>query len=344
MKGKIVKDFQDGDILVTEEDMIFYAFGYVHPKERAIAYLKYVPKDLAHRFAINFQTTEWVMGDTVLVRPESLYTPENYQRILDTFTHQFPDYVYADPYVGKTIIAIPLKRIARLYWPGEALKTLLTRDNLDSLQRLALTLVKLLSQSSHIPLTEFGIHGSLASGTHSHFSDIDVSVYGSHNFWGVRECIGKLVGEGVLAYLVENEVDELRRNKGVFHGKKFVVNAIRKREEIREKYGQHRYHALKPLHFNAKIADDSESPFKPAVYGITDYKPLNAASNLPRDKEPTRLVSMISRYRGVARKKQGVTVAGTYEQVQEVEGGSLEYQVVVGSASPGREEYLWPVG
>ena len=339
-----VKAFRDGDILVTEEGMIFYAFGDVHPKDRAMAYLKYVPKALAPRFPITFQTTEWVMGEQTLVRPASLFTPENYQRILDTFTRHFPDYVYADPYCGKTLIAVPAHKIARISWPGEALKTLLASAHLDRLQSVARTLVTLLSRSSHVSLTEFGLHGSLALGTHTYFSDIDLSVYGGHNFRMVRESVGRLVGEGVVTYLVEDAVDELRRNKGVFQGKKFVVNALRKREEIREHYGQYCYHALRPLHFTAKIVDDREAPFKPAVYGITDYRPLDAASSLPRGREPTRLVSMNSRYRGVARNQQGVEVVGTYEQVREVEGRSVEYRVVVGSAAPGREEYLWPVG
>lgn len=157
------------------------------------------------------------------------------------------------------------------------------------------------------------------------------------------EGVSRLVREGVVQYLFEDESDRLRRNKGLFEGKKYVFNAIRKIEEIEEKYGQYRYHALKPLRFRAKIFDDRESNFKPAVYKITDYQPLDGASKLPRGSEPVELVSMIGRYRGIARKDQVLEVAGIHEEVTSVERGSVKYRVVVGSASIEREEYLWPV-
>lgn len=340
---KDMSGFRDGDVLLTEEGMIFYTFGYVHPKNRVISYLKYLPKKHAHDFSIEFLETEWVMENVRLLRPKALYSPENFQEILRVFSRNFPDYVYKSPYLGKAILTVPLKRIKRVYRPNDALREILSEVNPDSLQKQAVKLVKLLSHSSDVPMKDFGIHGSLALDIHSRFSDIDVSIYGGENFRRVKEKVGELADRRVVQYLFENEADRLRLNKGTFEGKKFVFNAIRKTEESVEKYGHYSYHALKPLFFRAKIIDDKESNFKPAIYKITDYQPQDEASTLSQDKEPVEVVSMIGRYRGVAEKRQVVEVVGTYEKVTNIEEKRFKYRVIVGSASIGREEYLWPV-
>jgi predicted nucleotidyltransferase len=336
-------DFRDGDILVTKQGLIFYTFGYTHPPDRVIAYLKYIPKALSDLFDLLYHTTEWKNGNQVLVRPTTLYSPKNFHHILNTFKNHFPEFLYNSPFHGKMLVAIPLTSIQYIRTPHQSLTTLNQRESLDPLQRIALELIQLLATSSQVSPNHFGIHGSLALGIHSAFSDIDLSIYGGLRFRQVHQSIATLVQQGHLKYLHEDDTDTLRLNKGVFKRKKFVVNAIRSKKELTETYGHYRYQAIRPLHFTATIRDDSESIFKPALYRITNYQPLNAVSHLPSTIQPDTVISMIGRYRNIASKGRKIETAGYLEKIIELDSNNIHYRVVVGSATIGVEEYLWPL-
>jgi predicted nucleotidyltransferase len=337
------KNFRDGDIFVTNEGFIFYTFGYIHPPMRVIAYLKYIPKELSTLFPLSYHPTEWKNGAQALVRPTKLYSPINFHLISNVFKNHFSQFLYNCPYHGKTLVAIPLSSIQYNTTPQQSLATLTHQESLDPLQKLALELIQLLSTHSRISLAHFGIHGSLALGIHSDFSDIDLSIYGRLQFRKVRQSIAGLVRQRHLKYLFEDETDTLRLNKGLYKGKKFVINAIRTREEVTETYGQYRYQAIRPLHFKATVLNDSESIFKPAKYHITHYTPLDPASHLPPQKTPDTVISMIGRYRNIAGRGSQIEVKGTLEKVITQSNGTISYRVVVGSASIEIEEYLWPL-
>lgn len=335
--------YKDGDIIVTQDNLVFYTFGYSHPPNRVIAYLKYIPKDFKTLFPFNFLNTVWNMEGLKLVRPKDLYSPNNFQIILRVFSENFPNYLYSCPFADTKLIAIPLDKIKNVYNPQETLKKLFKKINLSSLEELAIKLIKVLSRKSNVPLKCFGIHGSIAMGIHSHFSDIDISVYGATNFLQVKHGVEKLVQHGFVTYLFEDKADVFRRNKGRFERKKFVFNAVRKNDEIHEKYGEYYYQSIKRIDFRCTISDDLESNFKPATYGIIGYKPLNSDSKLENAKLPIRLTSMIGRYRGIAKKNQNVRAAGTLEKIRTAENDATSYRVVVGSHRATEEEYLWPV-
>jgi predicted nucleotidyltransferase len=332
----------DGDVIVTRQDLVFYAFGYVHPPNRAIAYLKYVPKALQRRFPLAFLETEWHLGESTLVRPASLYSPENYRAILASLRRHFPEYVYDSAAVGKPVVAIPRHAVKRRYQPRSTLQRLLDAPSLDPLPAQAVQLVRLLASSSGVPVAEFGVHGSIALGTYTHFSDIDLSVYGGANFPRVLDAVARLVEQKALRYLVEEDADRLRRNKGTYQGRKFVVNAIRKPREIHERYGQYQYRAARQVRFTCRITDHAESHFKPAIYRIVDYQPRGPDSALEEARRPEELAALISTYRGVARRGQRAQGCGTLEEVWQ-RGTRRGTRIVVGSGAIGRREYLWPI-
>ena len=121
-----------------------------------------------------------------------------------------------------------------------------------------------------------------------------------------------------------------------------MFNAARKPQQEKTKYATHRFSSLAPLHFRCTVNDDSETMFRPATYRIANYKPLDAASELPIGKIPDRVVSNIGCYRNVARKGSEIKVAGTLERVESIKTGAVYCQVVVGTATS-EEEYIWPL-
>jgi predicted nucleotidyltransferase len=332
----------DGDTFVTRESFIFNTFGYEHPQQRVFAFLKYIPDEFKELFHVEMLERTWQYQGRKLFRAEKLYTAKNYKSFIATFRKSFSDYIYYCYLRNKELISAPLRNIKQVFVPKDRLKILMNLNKPDQLQRMALDLVELLSTQSGVSLDDLGIHGSIALNMHAFESDIDFVVYGSHNFRIVEETIARLVKGGKLAYIVGNRLDAARKFQGRYEKKIFMYNATRKPEEVKTKYGQSRFSSIKPIRFNCVISDDWETMFRPAIYKISDYKPLNAESELPPDRIPSHVVSNIGCYRNVARVGTEIRVSGQLERVESIKTGEVSYQVVVGTATS-EEEYIWPV-
>jgi predicted nucleotidyltransferase len=332
----------DGDTFATKDGFIFNTFGYEHPTDRVFAFLKYIPAEFKALFNVDMLERTWKYGEKQLFRAEKLYTAKNYKSFIETFRKNFPDYVYYCHLRNKELISAPLSSIKRVYVPKDRLTALTALKHPDTLQKMALDLIRLLSKESAVDLEDFGVHGSIALNMHAPESDIDFIVYGSQNFRMVEDAITRLVNAGKLSYIVSNRLDTARKFQGRYKGKIFMYNATRKPEEVKTKYGMFRFSSIDPVRFQCTVSDDAETMFRPATYKIANYKPLDAASELPIDKIPDRVVSNIGCYRNVARQGSEIKVAGQLERVEAIKTGAVYYQVVVGTATS-EEEYIWPV-
>jgi len=331
---------RDGDTLITKDNFIFYVFGYEHPPNRTFAFLKYIPSEYANLFPIRYLSRKWNFKGKTLCRAEKLYTAENYQLLVESLKKNFGHYVYFCPYRMKDIISVPSTHISEVYVPKDRLQKLALSPKKDDLQRLALELISLISAESRVNFEDFGIHGSIALNMHSASSDIDFVVYGSKNFRKVEKAVEKLAEEGEINYVFKTRLDRIRKCRGRFKGTIFVYNAVRKLGEIKTKYGENRYEPIKPVKFRCEVLEDEEAVFRPAIYKISDYLPLNDKSQV--EEPPRCVISMIGAYRNMARKGQIIEVSGMLERVENIESGKTYYQVVVGTGKI-ENEYIWPL-
>lgn len=332
----------DGDTLLTEEGFIFSVFGYEHPEDRVFSFLKYIPSKFENLFNIRLLERRWNFHGVELLRAEKLYTADNYKLLLRIFKENFPSYVYFCPFRRKEVISVPVNRIKRVFVPRERLQDLLKRSSRDHLQEMAVGLITLISSASGVPIEDLGLHGSIALDMHSDESDIDIVVYGGSNFRRVEVTIDKLVREGLLGYVFKNRLDALRRYRIRYKDRIFMYTAVRKPEEIRCWYGQYYYLPIKSIKFTCRVKDDDEAMFRPAIYRIEDYSPLDPESKLPSDMVPEIVVSMIGCYRNIARRGDRIMVSGILERVEDATGGKAFYQAVVGTATSG-DEHIWPI-
>ncbi|MDI6904434.1 MAG: nucleotidyltransferase domain-containing protein [Candidatus Bathyarchaeia archaeon] len=207
---------------------------------------------------------------------------------------------------------------------------------------MTLDFIDLLSSESGVAIEDFGVHGSVALNMHTSKSDIDIVVYGSRNFRRLEEAINKLVKAGTLSYVFNNRLDVARRYKGRYLNKIFMYNALRKPEEVNSKYGEYTYTPVTHVKFYCTVKNDDEAMFRPAIYKIEDYKPVDSASALPKEQTPEFVVSMIGCYRNIAKKGSKIKVSGMLERVENLETGEVFHQVVVGTGK-NEEEYIWPL-
>jgi len=332
----------DGDTFVTEEGFVFNVFGYEHPRDRVFAFLKYIPFRFKTLFRIHFLEKTWKYGRMKLFRAEKLYTAQNYQAFLETFRSNFPDYVYFCPFRGKDVVSTPLSSVRKVYVPKECLRFLTKIKSKDSLQKMTLDFIDLLSGESEIAMEDFGVHGSVALNMHTPKSDIDIVVYGARNFRRLENAISKLVETGTLSYVFTNRLDAARRYKGRYLNKIFMYNAVRKPEEVNSKYGAFKYSPATHVKFYCTVKNDDEAMFRPAIYKIEDYKPIDSVSVLAKDIVPKLVVSMIGCYRNIARQGDRIKVSGMLERVENVETHEVFHQVVVGTGTS-EEEQIWPL-
>jgi predicted nucleotidyltransferase len=121
-----------------------------------------------------------------------------------------------------------------------------------------------------------------------------------------------------------------------------MYNAIRKLEEVNSKYGEFKYLPLAPVKFHCRVKNDDETMFRPAIYKIEEYKPINSESTLHKEEIPELVVSMIGCYRNIAKNGDKIRVSGMLERVENVEAGEVFHQVVVGTGTS-EEEHIWPL-
>ncbi len=332
----------DGDTFVTKDGFILNTFGYEHPDDRVFAFLKYIPAKYKDLFNVEMLDRTWKFGENQLFRAEKLYTAKNYQTFIEAFRKNFPDYLYFCPYRNKELITAPLDRIEQVFVPKDRLEWLQHLTKRDKLQQMALDLIHLISKESNIPLTDFGVHGSIALNMHAPESDIDFVIYGTQNFRMVEDAIAKLVNTAKLSYIIGNRLEAARKFQGKYMGKIFMYNATKKLEQVKEKYGAYRYIPLDPVRFQATVSDDSETMYRPATYKITSYKPIDDQSELALEQVPNQVVSNIGCYRNIARCGNEIKAAGKLERVESTTSSEVFYQVVVGTATS-EEEYIWPI-
>lgn len=331
----------DGDTFKTKEGLIFNVFGYEHPPNRVFAFLKYVPSALKTLFHVDYLERTWYHENVELFRAEKMYTPQNYQRLVEAFKENLPQYVYFCPYREKEILSAPIGSIRRIYTPKECLRYLIRQERRDSLQQLTLELINLLSINSGVSIVDFGVHGSVALGMHSEKSDIDIVVYGSRNLRRLEEAIDELVKTRTLAYQASTRLDAARRFKGRYRNRIFMYNAVRKPEEISNDCAAFRYSRIDHVRFSCTVDDDSEAMFRPAIYRIAEYQPEDPVSKLAESEIPKTVVSMIGCYRNVARRGDVMRVSGSLERVENLSSGEVFHQVVVGTGV-NEEESICP--
>jgi len=332
----------DGDTFVTKDGFIMNTFGYEHPEDRVFAFLKYIPAKYKEMFSVEMLERTWKFGGNQLFRAEKLYTAKNYQTFIEAFRKNFPDYLYFCPFRNKELITAPYDLIQQVFVPKDRLVWLKKLPKPDKLQQMAIELVRLISDESAVCLDDFGIHGSIALEMHAPESDIDFVIYGTENFRLVEEAIARLVNYGKLSYIAGNRIEAARKFQGKYKGKIFMYNATKKPEQITEKYGAYRYIPLDSVRFQATVCNDTETMYRPSVYKISAYMPIDDQSELDLDKIPIQVVSNIGLYRNVARSGTEVKVSGKLERVESTSSNEVFYQVVVGTATS-EEEYIWPV-
>lgn len=344
-----MRGFRDRDFLQTTEGLLFCIVGPLHPPERVISYLKYIPEE----------SGVWGKGGKRFSRILHRYTIPN---LMETFTflkQNYPHYLYHSQVNNITLTAVPHQNIENHFIPEQKLAQLRLASQLDSLQEKLIRFTRFLEEISDVPRESFGVTGSLLLDIHQPaFSDLDVTISGIKNSWTLKNAITegnfsetsvrRLAGEFLEEWCSKKAKEypltptealaiyERKWNLGLFEETWSSIHPIKLESEVTERYGQKTYYPCGQVAISAVVCDNTDSLFLPAVYRVEDVEVLEG----PRLGQINVVVSYEGLYESLAENGETIVAKGKLERVVESETSREHYRVLIGSLEGKGEEYI----
>lgn len=322
----------EGHFIITKDDLVFEIKGIVHPRDRVIAYLRYVPtsdSNLMYRKVYELDKRE-------------TYLQSNY-----------PSYLwYSEPH-GRVVQSVPNDRIKSMLDPVERLTNL--RDctgKISDLEQASVKLARELVESTGIEWSDIGLTGSQLVGVARKDSDIDLVVYGEDacrkffselskniaSITSIDRYTGSILDEHVSFRWGAHEnlksiLQEIEREKvlqGLFDGFHFFVRLVKVPDDLDYAYGDFSYQMRGHQLVSGKVLEHSESIFTPCEYMIE-------CEGLP---ELRKLVSYRGRFTEQISRVTSFEAKGRLEMVTDHRENNQYMQLVLGELPT---DYLIPI-
>jgi predicted nucleotidyltransferase len=250
--------------------------------------------------------------------------------------------------------------------PDERLQELLNEDG-DPLQRTCIEILDLITETSSLNTTDFGVFGSLAHGFHNpRYSDVDLIIYGSRELRELRATLEELYEGGGLRnefdgwtpldppahwnfkHLSKEEYGCHQMRKGIYaiydvmrlgREVKIEFEPVRRWGEVANEYDETlSIRDLGRVEAAGEVISSDEGGFMPSVYPVR----LDEIDGDISPRDVTRVVSYVEEFRLQAEKGERVIVRGNLD---EVETRKVSFHQI--TLSYGREYFdqvLKPVG
>ena len=319
---------REGDFIETIEGLIFDVKGLIHPPDRIISFLRYVPSPDGDR-------------ERKGVRYKKIY---NLKQRWNFLRRYFPGYIHFDDYFGRELQGVPLENVHSHYDPSRRL----SEPSNDEVELDAIQLARRLIDAAGVRTTSVGISGSVLVGLQEPESDVDIIIYGIGNSRRVYQALRNAMSSGDMfeAYDIDDlgrlfksrsmeramKFDDFctheRRKvlQGNFKGRDYFVRCIRDWDEIREPYGSFTCQRLGRKKISAIVSDDSESIFTPCTYEVEKVSMIDRS-----DPAPKQILSFRGRFCEQAKTGERITAYGDLEHVSTK--NDEYYQLVVGESS-----------
>jgi predicted nucleotidyltransferase len=186
-KDTVMLRAREGDLIRTFSNVVFDVKGTVHPKDRLIAFPRFIPSATGTRKGNN----------TTYGKVYSL--GERFQYLKDNH----PELIVYDPVFGETLCEVPTAQVAQHFQPTDKLAQLHEAKSRSLLEEKAYRLAVTLKEKADLPWSAIGISGSIMAGLTTDTSDIDPLVYGEENCRKAYKALQELreiEGSGFKAY------------------------------------------------------------------------------------------------------------------------------------------------
>jgi len=324
---------REGDLIETKDSIVFDVKGLVHPPNRIVAFIRYVPDPNGNR-----------------ERDQKRYSKYYaLSKRYDLLKREYPQYLVNDPVFNTLLCEVPLADVKTHYLPAQGLQDLRNKNNLDEAETAALRFMEILKEQARVQWSKLGVSGSILVKLHEPSSDIDLIVYGSETGYQVQETMKEMLenkNSPIKAYNLDGlrelfdfrskdtitsfedfvRTDSRKVSHGKFMGKHFFIRFVKDLNEISEQYGSIIYKPEGRARIKATITDDSESIFTPCSYKLANVEILEGTKVEPIEE----IVSFRGRFCEQARSGEAVIAEGKVERVQQ-KGMHEHFRLLLGS-------------
>ena len=325
---------REGELIKTENQVIFDVKGLVHPPNKLIAFPRYIPSPQGTRRG-----------------KKSLYGKiYSFSERFQFLEQNMPYLIVHDPVFDETLCEVPVGTIVKHYDPVEKLRLLRTSKGLGDLERKAVQLAEELKEASGVPWSSIGISGSVLVGLYTSKSDVDPVVYGVENCrraYAALEALLKDAASGfkpysrgelqalfdfrskdtIMSFEDFARVERRKAFQGMYEGTDYFIRFVKDWNQVTEQYGDICYKNAGYAKITATIADDSEALFTPCTYRIGNVTVAEGAKRGPI----MEIVSFRGRFCEQARKGEVVTAQGKVELVTDKRNAKTYYRIILGN-------------
>ena len=324
----------------TKDNLFFAVNTYYHPKDKIIAFLRYVPCEEGDR-----------------ERNGIHYKKVNSKEAYEYLEKYHPDYLFYWNVENKKMMGVPVDDILEVHSPIARLNEILN-DNSDNKYYEK---VKLLANTFHddagISYDNMGITGSTLAGLEREDSDIDFIVFGLDNNKKARKLYGKLKNDDssvldkisgeywnrVYHKRIKDDsmsFDEFvwyesrKNNRGLIKGTLFDILSTRNPSDIDFNESVH-YKQIGSMKIKCQIVDDEQSYDTPAIYSIGNIEILDGPYvNIEN------IISFTHTYTGIVKNNENVIASGVCEEVSYQDSEEKSYNIIIGTTRESINEYV----
>ncbi|MCW4005202.1 MAG: hypothetical protein NWF04_01180 [Candidatus Bathyarchaeota archaeon] len=325
---------REGDLIKTEDNVVFDVKGIVHPEDKLIAFPRYIPSPQGNR-----GSGENLYGKVYNLAERFAFLQKN-----------LPHLIVDDPVFGEKLCEVSVDTVTEHFQPVESLARLRKKGDLAELERKAVELAEELQAAANIPWSSIGVSGSVMAGMFTPQSDIDPLVYGEKNCLKAYQALQALLPDEKSrfnAYTRQElsnlydfrskdthmgfedfaKVESRKAFQGMFLGVDFFVRFVKDFSEADQKYGDVHYQNSGYGKITATITDSSEALFTPCSYQLEGTQILEG----PNREPITEVASFRGRFCMQAVEKEKIEVQGKIEKVTDKRSNQTHYRLIIGN-------------
>lgn len=346
------------DFIYTKDDLFFASTNYIHPDDRFISFLRYIPDPNGDRS-----------------KNEKNYSKVTSDEAYDYLRKNYPEYLYFCDITQTEMMGVPLNKVKEIIKPENRLKEIKksyekrkneNNNRLNPLIKKLLDLSDFFHYKAGIPYENLGISGSILPNLQKEaVSDIDFVVYGLNNHRKAMESFKRFKDKEIEIPQINKKItlnkiqdsyweriykkrmkdlslskeefcwyEDRKNNRGLIEGVLFDILATRNWDEISGSWGDTKYYPMGSTTIEARIKSAIASFDNPAIYTLKDLKIIDGLN-----VDIKEVVSFTHTYAGQAIEEEEIIAKGKLEKVLK-NNGEISYRLVVGTTRESINEFI----
>jgi uncharacterized protein len=325
------------DFIYTTDDLFFATTSYLHPEDRVLSFLRYIPNSQGER-SKNGQS----------------YSKVDSEQAYSFLKENYSEYLFDCDNTQVQMMGVPIDRIKEILRPNERLQDIIKSETSEPLLQNVITIAQTFHEQAEIPYESLGISGSILPGLYDPSkSDIDFVVYGLANHRRAMQLFNKIKDHGIFHSIGDDYWERIydkrikdstlsfeefcwyenrKNNRGVIESTLFDILATKEWDEIKGTYGDTTYQPLGQITVEGTVSNALAAFDNPAIYEVTDVKIIDGP-----EVPITKIASFTHTYSGQAVEGEEIIARGKLEKVL---GPEESYRVIVGTTRESLNEYI----